>query len=290
MLDIVRQLQQRDIQRLPIPQLDNIKNACERLGTLIKRVREFDIAQSNPATVCNQIIDEVKKAYDSITEPLLLPLAFTATQATDYARIEREAKGFYTTMKTEQDKHSAFIEKSRGETEKAMSAIKDQAAKAGVSRNAVIFLEDSTAHKKLAKNWLIATIVVSALTFVAAVASFYYSNFVYQPATIQDTIQFVASKLIVLSIMSFVIFWCTKNYKSQKHNETLNKHRANALMTFNAFVEGSADQRVKDAILLQAAQAAFACRPTGFDAPENETQVINPFVDILGKTIVKPSE
>ena len=58
-------------------------------------------------------------------------------------------------------------------------------------------------------------------------------------------------------------------------------------MTFRAFVEGSGDQQIKEAILLQAAQAAFVNRPTGFEGQEKESQTINPVVEILGKTVAK---
>ena len=61
-------------------------------------------------------------------------------------------------------------------------------------------------------------------------------------------------------------------------------------MTFRAFVEGTSDKRVKDAILLQAAQAAFVGRPTGFDTAEKEFQTISPVVEILGKTIPQGSD
>ncbi|MCD4692715.1 MAG: hypothetical protein K8R79_07370, partial [Calditrichales bacterium] len=69
--------------------------------------------------------------------------------------------------------------------------------------------------------------------------------------------------------------------------ETLNKHRANALMTFRAFVEGSSDDKVREAILLQAARAAFVNRGTGYENPEKEIPTINPVVEILGKSISK---
>lgn len=60
-------------------------------------------------------------------------------------------------------------------------------------------------------------------------------------------------------------------------------------MTFRAFVEGTSDDRVKDAILLQASQAAFTGRPTGFDAPDKDSPTINPVVEIIGKSIPKAS-
>lgn len=58
-------------------------------------------------------------------------------------------------------------------------------------------------------------------------------------------------------------------------------------MTFRAFVEGSSEQQIKEAILLQAAQAAFVNRPTGYETQEKESQTINPVVEILGKYVGK---
>lgn len=219
-------------------------------------------------------------------EPLTLPLAFTATQATDYAKIEREAKGYHATMREEADTFVAMLEKYKNDAEKALGAVKEQAAEAGVSTNAQIFLTDSTAHSTVAKKWLIATIAASVATFLFA-AGFVILSFYYTPPTTAATIQYVVSKVILLSTLSFAIYWCAQNYKSQKHNETSNKHRANALMAFRAFVEGAEDSRIKDAVLMHAAQAAFSNRQTGYDGHADDTQTINPVVEILGKTMEK---
>lgn len=116
---------------------------------------------------------------------------------------------------------------------------------------------------------------------------FFIASFYYKPTSLQEVIQYIVTKVILLSTLSFGIFWCARNYKAEKHNQTLNQHRANALMTFRAFVEGTDDVRVKDAILIQAAQAVFTPRPTGFDSPEKEAQAISPIVEILGKSITK---
>ena len=54
---------------------------------LIKKVREFTLNQNTPGDVCKGIATEVRNAYDEVMVPMMLPLAFTATQATDYAKI-----------------------------------------------------------------------------------------------------------------------------------------------------------------------------------------------------------
>lgn len=288
-LDTIKQLQQRDITRLGFTQLNQIVASCSQVSTLIKLVEDFTLNQNTPADVCKSIVEQVKNAYDTIIEPLALPLAFTATQATDYAKIEREAKGYHATMQNEAESFKTLLGKYQSEAEKALSAVKAQAAEAGVATNAQIFLKDSESHHGEAKEWLIATIIVAGVTLLTAIG-FVMLSFYYNPPSTASAIQYVVSKLVLLSTLSFGLFWCASNYKSQKHNETLNKHRANALMTFRAFVEGSEDSQVKDAILLQAAQAAFTNRPTGFDSQEKEPQNISPVVEIFGKSLVKSAQ
>tara|TARA_B100001964_G_scaffold245363_1_gene331872 strand:+ start:434 stop:1462 length:1029 start_codon:yes stop_codon:yes gene_type:complete len=286
MLDIIKQLNQRDISRLTFNQLDDILGACNKISRGIKLVNEFNLNVNAPAKVCKDIITNLKNAYDEIVGPLILPLAFTATQATDYAKIEREAKGYHATIKEEAESFRKVIDSYKNEAEKALQAVKKQAADAGVSVNAQIFLTDSGIHAKAAKKWLIATIIISSVTLAVAIG-FVCISFGYDPGKTAIAIQYVVSKIILLSTLSFGIFWCVKNYKSSKHNETLNKHRANALSTFKTFVEGSGDVAIKDAILLHAAQAAFVNRPTGYESQEREAQSINPVVEILGKSLIK---
>ena len=284
MLELCKQLSQRDLTRLTHQQLTAIGRACVTLSNLIKQVQDFTLNQNTPGDVCKSIITSVTSAYDDVMDPLLLPLAFTATQATDYAKIEREAKGYHATMKTEADSLSRFIATARTEAENALAAVKEQAAEAGVSTNAQIFVGDAQKHQESAQRWLKATLWMASATLVGAITAL-VTAFVYHPEDLGAAIQYVVAKVLVLSVLSFGVVWCARNYKAQKHNETLNKHRANALMTFRAFVEGTSDVRVKDAILLQASQAAFAARPTGFDDPERESPSINPVVEILGKTL-----
>ena len=286
MLDITKQLNQRSIGRLALIQINQIIESCTSLNNLITKVKDFTLNQNTPADVCQEIIQEVKNAYDGIMEPLTVPLAFTATLATDYAKIEREAKGYHATMGEEADAFKKLLESYKLDAENALQAVKDQAAEAGVATNAQIFLTDSGNHAGVAKKWLIATIVTSIITLAVAVM-FVVIGFEYKPETVAVAIQYVLSKLILISTLFFAIIWCSKNYRSSKHNETLNKHRANALMTFRAFVEGSSEQPIKEAILLQAAQAAFVNRPTGYETQEKDSQTINPVVEIIGKSIGK---
>jgi hypothetical protein len=132
--------------------------------------------------------------------------------------------------------------------------------------------------------WAAAVLLLAAVVALIVV-------FKYTPATTAESVQYAVAKLILFSVLFSAVFWSARNYKAHKHNETVNRHRENALATFRAFVEGSADTRVKDAILLQAAQAAFTGRPTGFDAPHTEAATIpNPVIEILGRVVPKEAQ
>jgi hypothetical protein len=286
MVDIIKQFTDRDITRLPYVQLEGIITACNLLNSLIKKVTDFNINQNTPGDVCAGIINDIKNSYDAFMTPLVMPLAFTAVQATDYAKIEREAKGCYTTMKEEQDKLLPFLSKVKDDAMKALAAVQEQAAQAGVTTNAHIFTKDVGNHQNKAKQWFMATIVVSSVTLAAALC-FFIVGFMWTPGTNTAAIQYIVNKLLILSALSFGIFWCARNYKAEKHNETLNQHRANALLTFRAFYEGSDDSQVKATILLQAAQAAFGPRPTGFDSQEKEIPMSNPIIEFIGKSMPK---
>ena len=188
MLDLCAQLSQRDLTRLTTEQLDGILRSCTQLEGLIRSVREFDLNQNTPGDVCRDIVSTIAHAYDSVMNPLLLPLAFTATQATDYAKIEREAKGYHATMKAEAENFSSFIKIAVADAERALAAVKEQAAEAGVSTNAQIFLGDSKKHEDSAKNWLVATISFGGVTVVAAAVAL-ITAFVYHPPDLSATIQ-----------------------------------------------------------------------------------------------------
>jgi len=284
MIDVARQLNDRDISRLPTQELNKVDGAVNQLQTFIDRVREFEINQDKPGDVCKQLIDQVGNAYDSVVHPLVVPLAFTATQATDYARIEREAKGALSTIQDEKGKIDEYLRDVRTQAAAALDEVQKQAAEAGVAQNARIFETAAKSHRDSADKWLRATKWAGAVTFSLAILLL-LSPLVYSPSTTPQAIQLIFSKVLVVSVAFFALIWCSKNYRAARHNETLNQHRADALKTFRAFVEGTSDVSVKDAVLVQAAQAAFSSRNTGYDGGDGDGPQIQPIVEVFGKTL-----
>lgn len=283
-LELFKQLNQRDISRLSTSGLTSIVNQSKHVKDLIAEIQKFSIAQGDAMQTSRSIIERWVASYDQIFNALYPLLSFTATQATDYSKLEREATGFHKRIKDELDDTIKVMDAGKVEAAKALSAIKEQAATLGASSNAVVFSKAADEHRTNSEQWYKSTKWMTVITLVAALASLAVS-ISYVPETVAGSVQIVVSKLIVLSTLSLFTVWCAGNYRSEKHNETLYRHRANALITFKTFVEGSSEPRIKDAILMYAAQTAFSPRPTGFERSDHEPQHVNPVVEIVGKSI-----
>ncbi len=73
-------------------------------------------------------------------------------------------------------------------------------------------------HGRLAMLWLKATVASASATLLATIVGL-ITAFFYHPAGTPATIQYVVAKLLVISTLSFAVFWSARNYKAQKHNE-----------------------------------------------------------------------
>ena len=83
-----------------------------------------------------------------------------------------------------------------------------------------------------------------------------------------------------MSLFSYAIVLCVKNYFAEKHNQAVNKHKANCLGTYKTFIDSADDER-KQAILLNANQVIFSHQNSGYLAKDTEAQNPSPLIEIV---------
>ena len=88
-------------------------------------------------------------------------------------------------------------------------------------------------------------------------------------------------RLVIVSLLFSAMIFSLKNYSSARHNYVVNTHRAVSLTTFQSFRSGTADPKVKDAILLQAAQCVFSAQRSGYLKDEAEPPQITYITDVF---------
>lgn len=158
----------------------------------------------------------------------------------------------------------------------------------GVRSQAASFEQLVNRHRKAAWSWLVATIVAFGFTVWFAVSDYRAIEEIVRQGlpTVPPTL--LLGKLLIYSLMSLGIVWAGKNYRSERHNQATNQHRATALITYTALIQGSASEPIKDALLMLATDAMYRDRPTGFDSGEGDTKQINPIVGELIRAATRP--
>ena len=148
------------------------------------------------------------------------------------------------------------------------------------------FQQESNRLDESAKNWLKGTIV-SFIVFVFLVISFLCSStFHFKPIAEEITkssmyeelvtktvlfefFSFLIVKILLVSLSIYAFVFCAKNYKAQKHNYTINQHKAMSLFAAVELLDNEKlSMDTKEKFLTQAANAIFSHQRSGYNTKD----------------------
>lgn len=269
-LRLVKECSKRDLLEISNQQVDELRNAFQSLRKWIDSVQNLSVDNAELAKHRNTLRDDIWNIHSNIADCTAKVLAITDLQAGKTEDAIRRLSALEGEWTEKQQSSLALLQQMGFKAEHLLSSIRETTAHAGVAQTSEAFLAEATKHATSARLWFWMTIIFLITTLVVAWLSFDFS-LKFTPSSTAQAIQLGVAKVVGISILSFALVWSSRNYRSHKHNETINRHRMNALQTFQAFMGGSAEPNTKNAILAAAAGAAFSPTPTGFDqqAPES---------------------
>ena len=194
-------------------------------------------------------------------------------------------------------KHSEAAEQHEARREKEFAELKDrmqnELAKETVSKHKVIFAKQAEEHQRASQRWLIAT---GGMVVAFGVVFYYLFEALRLGGTEwEGVLQSVFTKGFLLTLIYFVLNRFNKNYTAHKHLEIVNRHRQNALDTFDAFIESAGENReTRDAVLLAATNAIFDANQSGYLSTKTKgTDNPNPIQQVVravlpGSSSTKP--
>ena len=151
------------------------------------------------------------------------------------------------------------------DAQRIVTGMRDASGQVGLSRESTHFKNAADQYEKNAGNWLIATVVLASTFVVAAVAAVLAFRLeLIAPQNSYENVQLVAAKVLIFAGLSFMILLCARSYSANRHNAVVNRHRQDALLTYQALVEAAKDTTNRDVILQQAATCIFGPQATGF--------------------------
>lgn len=258
---VIRAIQELPVESLLEPNAESIKAHLVNFRDAINRVLGFTVKQDVPEQKRDELAkDLVKKARAVWAQiaPWIGYLFFQAGDVSDGLKKIAESRGH-----VDQALADFLASADDGQTQisKAVAAAKEVAGKAGVGHFTQDFADEATVHDTIATRWLIATVILVVATGVVA---YIFGTASQVPLEIPALLQYTTMKVVILGLLFTSTIWCGRMYKTNKHQQSVNKHRANALRTFQAFVEATNDPAIRDAVLLETTRSIFAITPSGY--------------------------
>lgn len=268
MLSMVEPLKILPVEQLPDAVVNQITSQLDAIANFIVAINSYRVAVDNPIsqrdTLCNQLAAQVDSAYPMIT-PHIPYLAYLRGDVD--ANIKSltskvtEADGIVNTAK-------AAIENRTKEIDSLVITAREVAAKAGVAVFRKDFESEAERQSGIADNWLKITAGLAGVTIIIAFIFVFY----FHGDTPQEVIQRLSPKLVLLGTLLTATVWCSRMYRTARHQETVNRHRANALLTFQAFSQAAGDDTAtRSAVLMETTRSIFSHTSTGFIVDPNSS-------------------
>lgn len=278
-LKLFRDLSECNFDNLPLGRLNSLKQSADQALTAFNEVKRFNLeAQQNPREARDRMIKKIENDYPTHFDKLSPIIAYSVRKGTDFARLEREGKESLQLMGKIRTDHETRGKEMLDDMATTLGKVRQAAADVGVAQHSVHFANESKHHLKWGRGWLITTGLVGIVTVAFAWFSLHTALSGDSPFHI---IRFTVSRILIISILSYGLVWSARNYSAHKHNEVINKHRQNALSTFEAFVKATDDQETKNAVLLQATHCIFTPQRSGYLGKDSEPSSTNRFIEIL---------
>jgi len=286
LLRLFQELHESNVDTLPYGQLSQLANQAQTTLQKFFQVRSFSAGTiNNPATVRDNLVNEIADAYDSAFTQVSPAIAYSVRKGTDFTKLEREAQETIEVLRSKvADQETARL-RMMSEIESSLEKVRRAAQEIGVAQHALHFRDEANSDSNGARKWLRATWILAILTLLFGALSFAFIYFKSGDFSPTQNVQLAIAKIIIFSVLLSATLWVGRIYKACRHNYVVNKHRQNALSTFETFAKAASDDATKSAVLLQATNCIFSAQQSGYVNQESETTGYTQILEIVRKVV-----
>lgn len=288
-IGLYRQLSLETLSDFGDQQLGQLKNQADADYNRFNEVMSFDVTPENATGRRDQLITQIKGAYQQTFNVLHPLIAYGMTRAVDFQTMENEARAMIQSVQDQASVITESLEGNQKQAEQILDDIRKVAAEQGVSQQSIYFKEESERHERLADEWRDRTKKVAWLLGGYSVLAIFLHKIPWlTPTDVYQSAQLITGKILVFAVIAYMLILFARNFLSHEHNAIVNKHRQNALMTFTALVDAAKEEDHSDIVLLHAAQCIFSPQETGY-AKQDGSKGGLPFspIEILRKATSK---
>lgn len=225
---------------------------------------------SNPGYTSG-LTQQIRNTYDKLVTSSVPVILYSALSSSGIENLLQSVLSLKKDIQEKVEAQNSIVEQAKD----LLSKQKEFSAQIAITGYGTLFATEAKKHADAAKYWLIAAGILAGATAIFAGINYYSANELLMytigaahteaqtiPATI--LIQFTLAKVVLFTIGLSAAYWAARVYRSHNHNAVVNRHRANALTSFQAFADKATETDVRNAVLLQTTACIYAPQPSGF--------------------------
>lgn len=253
-------------------QLNAITAQANADYNLFKQILDFNAMSGDAVNLRTNIINTINIRRDQLFDQVWQFVSYGVARITDTSVLETQARATIQGIKDQAEKLTEQLTKAKSDADSALTAIRSVASEQGVSQQATYFREEAQTQETLADKWLEYTYWFAAGLATFAILSLFLHKIDWiKPENYGETFQLVTSKVLIFTVLGYMLIMAAKNYATHKHNAVINRHRQNALLTYRALVTAAEDSGTQDIVLAHAASCIFSPQETGFANSKGDT-------------------
>lgn len=282
-LGLFKDLSDCNLDSFPYETLNQLHGQANQVLSYFQQIQGFSIQQhpQNPVQARDSLIQQLRDQWQTYYAVVTPHISYAIRRGTDFDALEREARGTLALQKQLAGDFKTEKDKILAEMQGALERVRQAAAEAGVAQHAIHFKDEAEFHKTQSIYWLLGTAAFAIATIGYALWSLGPQLNDLSAATLPRAFQLVVPRLVVIFVLTFGLVWCARNFAASRHNFVVNRHRQNALSSFETFVKGAGDPQTKDAVLLQATQSIFTPQESGFVKNEGSPNPGSQIVEVI---------
>jgi len=262
-------------------EVSSILSKVQAVGGALRDTKSFNGETNSISSQLNGVLSALEPALvqlRAVTLPYLAYLRSTPERASDVASEQHAAlTALLNNMQTDSTKMSREaqqvlseihadrqrIAEALAEAEDALRASREAAGSAAIAAHASTFRKEAERADEAAGKWLGASVLITVLTGVVAAVLFLAWE---QDGSAGEArnLQVILLKTFAVSAGIYFIAVAVRVFRAQMHIAVTNRHRANALTTYNAFASSTPQgSDAHEKLLLEAAHTIFGHTPSG---------------------------
>lgn len=265
LISIFQKIPIESLGQFPNNERNIIKSQADGIYNLFEQIMSFDAKQADAQQKHQQLVSQIDNQYQPVFSHLHPYISYAMARTVDFNELASQGRAAVQAVKDETATLMRELDQQQEEAKQILDNVRKVAAEQGVSQQAVYFAEESKMHGTKADDWQSRTYWMAAIVIFYGGASFFFHKFQWiAPTTMPETVQFVASKIVIFVVLAYMLFLSARNFLSHRHNEIVNKHRQNALMTYQALVDAAGSSEASATVLSHAASAIYQLHETGY--------------------------